>query len=148
MIGGGEAGRTEETAGFALAKTCKAHRSNVGAVLAEIGLHVGQEMVLFELWKEDGLKGGELADRLGIEPPTVSRMLGRLEGCGLLQRSRNPEDARSFRVCLTEKGRSLEGPVRDSWERVEERSFRGMSEGEKDLLKELLARVRKNLGAR
>jgi DNA-binding MarR family transcriptional regulator len=147
VIGAGETGRIRETAGFALAKTCKAHRANVGAVLAEVGLHVGQEMVLFELWKEDGLKGGELAERLGVEPPTVSRMLGRLEGCGLLERSRDPEDARSFKVCLMEKGRSLEGPVADAWERVEERSFRGMSDEEKALLKGLLARVRKNLGA-
>ena len=147
MVEAGETGRVEETAGFALAKTCKAHRANVGAVLAEVGLHVGQEMVLFELWKEDGLKGGVLAERLGVEPPTVSRMLGRLEGCGLLERRRDPEDARSFRVCLTKKGRSLEGPVTGSWRRVEERSFRGMSEEEKSLLKELLARVRKNLGA-
>lgn len=147
MIEAGGASRIEESASFALAKTCKAHRANAGAVLAELGLHVGQEMVLFELWKEDGLKGGELAERLGVEPPTVSRMLGRLEGCGLLERRRDPEDARSFRVCLTEKGRSLERSVAGSWERIEEKAFRGMSEEEKALLKALLSRVRKNLGA-
>ena len=145
MIGAGETGRIGETAGFALAKACRAHRTQVGAALAEVGLHVGQEMVLLELWKEDGLKGGELAARLGVEPPTVSRMLGRLEGCGLLERRRDPEDARSFRVCLTDKGRDLQGPVEDLWRRVEDRAFEGMSEEEKLLLKGLLSRVRENL---
>ena len=109
-----EAGRNtpvEETAGFALAKACRAHRANVGAALAGVGLHVGQEMVLLELWKEDGLRGGELAARLRVEPPTVTRMLQRLEGCGLVERRKDTGDARSFRVCLTEKGRALEGPV-------------------------------------
>ena len=145
-----EAGRNvpvEETAGFALAKACRAHRVNVGAALAGIGLHVGQEMVLLELWKEDGLKGGELAARLRVEPPTVTRMLQRLEGCGLVERRKDMEDARSFRVCLTEKGRELEGPVRERWGLVEERAFRGMSEEEKVLLRGQLARIRENLDA-
>jgi DNA-binding MarR family transcriptional regulator len=145
-----EAGRNvgvEETAGFALAKACRAHRVNVGAALAGIGLHVGQEMVLLELWKEDGLKGGELAARLRVEPPTVTRMLQRLEGCGLVERRKDTGDARSFRVRLTEKGRALEGPVRERWGQVEERAFRGMSEEEKSLLRGQLARIRENLDA-
>lgn len=145
MIRTGNAGRIGGTAGFALAKACRAHRARVGAALAEVGLHVGQEMVLLELWEEDGLKGGELASRLGVEPPTVSRMLGRLEGCGLLERRRDPKDARSFRVYLTDRGRDLRGPVEDLWRRVEEEAFEGMSEYEKLLLKGLLSRVRENL---
>lgn len=147
MIRTGNTGRIGETAGFALAKACRAHRTQVGAALAEIGLHVGQEMVLLELWKEDGLKGGELASRLGVEPPTVSRMLARLEGCGLLERRRDPEDARSFRVCLTDRGRALRGPVEDLWQGIEDRAFEGMSEEEKLVLKRLLSRVRENLSA-
>lgn len=147
MIGAGRTGRIGETAGFVLAKASRAHRARVGVALAELGLHVGQEMVLLELWKEDSLKGGELAARLGVEPPTVSRMIGRLEACGLLERRRDPEDARSFRVCLTTRGRDLQGPVEDLWQRVEDKSFEGMSEEEKLLLKRLLGRVRENLGA-
>ena len=147
MIGAGNAGGMEATAGFVLAKTCRAHRAQVGAALAEVGLHAGQEMILLELWKEDGLKGGELASRLGVEPPTVSRMIGRLEGCGLIERRRDPDDARSFRVCLTARGHDLRGPVEDLWTRVEERAFAGLSGAEKGLLTELLGRVRGNLSS-
>ena len=145
-----EAGRTtpiEETAGFALAKACRAHRAAVGATLGEVGLHVGQEMVLLELWREDGLKGGELAARLRVEPPTVTRMLQRLESCGLVQRRRDPDDARGVRVYLTERGRALEGPVTERWSEVEKKAFEGMGEEEKVLLRGLLAQVRENLGA-
>ena len=105
----------KESTGFALAKVCKAHRGNVGGLLAEHGLHVGQEMVLVELWESDGLRGGELAARLGVEPPTVTKMLRRLEDCGLVERRPDPSDARSFRVYLTDRGRDLEGPVAGCW---------------------------------
>ena len=135
----------KETTGFTLAKVCRAHRGNVGELLADVGLHVGQEMVLFELWREDGLRGGELAERLGVEPPTVTKMLRRLERCGLVSRSQDPEDARSLRVYLTEEGRSLEEPVVRCWERVEEKSLAGMSADERRTLHRLLTKVRANL---
>ena len=135
----------KETTGYTLAKVCRAHRGNVGEVLAEVGVHVGQEMVLIELWEQDGLRGGELADRLGVEPPTITKMLGRLEGCDLVERRRDPEDARSFRVYLTGEGRSLEGSVTRCWEEVEEKAFAGMSVGERRNLHRLLTKVRANL---
>ena len=135
----------KETIGYTLAKVCRAHRGNVGELLAEVGLHVGQEMVLIELWEQDGLRGGELAERLGVEPPTVTKMLRRLETCGLVERRQDSEDARSFRVYLTREGSSLEGSVARTWERVEEKAFAGMSVGEKRNLHRLLAKVRANL---
>lgn len=135
----------KETTGYALAKVCKAHRGNVGELLAEVGLHVGQEMFLIELWEQDGLRGGELAERLGVEPPTVTKMLRRLERCGLVERLQDPKDARSFRVYLTDEGRSLEGAVARCWERVEEKTLAGMSVGERRSFHRLLAKVRANL---
>lgn len=131
--------------GYALAKVCKAHRSNVGELLAGLGLHVGQEMVLIELWDQDGLRGGELATRLGVEPPTVTKMLRRLESCGIVERRRDPGDARSFRVFLTKEGYGLEEPVTRCWERVEEKTFAGLSPEERRSLHELLTKVRAEL---
>ena len=136
----------EETTGYLLAKVCRAHRANVGVLLARVSLHVGQEMVLLELWKKDGLKGSELADRLGVEPPTITRMLRRMERCGFVERRPDPADARSFRVYLTNEGRALEGPVARIWEEAEEKTLRGMSPEETLVLRRLLAQVRKNLG--
>jgi DNA-binding MarR family transcriptional regulator len=135
----------KETTGYTLAKAGRAHRRNVGELLAEVGLHVGQETVLIELWEQDGLRGGELADKLGVEAPTVTKMVRRLERSALVERRRDPEDARSFRVYLTGEGRSLEGPVSRCWERVEEEAFAGMSVGERRNLHRLLAKVRANL---
>ena len=117
---------------FALAKVCRAHRVYVGELLAEHGLH-------------DGLRGGELAERLGVEPPTVTKMLRRLEACGLLERRADPEDARSLRVYLTEKGRDLEGPVVRCWERAERTVLAGMNDRDRQTFRRLLDRVKSNL---
>ena len=135
----------KETTGYTLAKVCKAHRGNVGGLLAEVGLHVGQEMVLIELFEKDGLRGGELAERLGVEPPTITKMLRRLERCDLVERRRDPNDARSFRVYLTDEGRSLEGPVSRCWDRIEDETLAGMSVEERRDFHRLLTKVRANL---
>ncbi len=128
--------------GYALAKVCRAHRGNVGGMLAEFGLHVGQEMVLIELWQAAGLRGGELACRLGVEPPTITKMLRRLENFGIVERRPDPADARSFRVHLTPKGRDLEDPVTRCFRRAEEQTLAGLDPSERRELARLLAKMR------
>jgi DNA-binding MarR family transcriptional regulator len=130
---------------FALAKVCRAHRAYVGELLAEHGLHVGQEMVLVELWQDDGLRGGDLADRLGVEPPTITKMVRRLEACSLVERRADPEDARSLRVYLTGEGRALEEPVLRCWGRAEQTVLGGMNARDRQTFRRLLDRVRSNL---
>jgi DNA-binding MarR family transcriptional regulator len=134
-----------QNASFVLAKVCRAHRAYVGELLSAHGLHVGQDMVLVELWQDDGLRGSELADRLGVEPPTVTKMLRRLEACGLVERRTDPEDARSLRVYLTPQGRALEEPVVQCWERAEGTALSGMDAGDRQTFRTLLNRVRRNL---
>jgi DNA-binding MarR family transcriptional regulator len=130
---------------FILAKACRAHRAYVGELLAEHGLHVGQEMVLVELWQGDGLRCGDLADRLGVEPPTITKMLRRLESCGLVERRADPEDARSLRVYLTGRAQALEEPVSRCWERAEQTVLAGMSTSDRQTFRKLLDRVKSNL---
>lgn len=135
----------DATVGFALARACKAHRGAVGDVLAEFGLHTGQEMVLSRLWEEDGLGQSELAERVGVEASTMSNMLARLERAGLVERRRGGADARSSRAFLTRRGMDLRGPVEEAWARVESRAFDGISPGEERVLRRALGRVRENL---
>lgn len=134
-----------ETTGYLLARACKAHRGSVGGALGEVGLHVGQEMVLSQLWRQDGLTPSELAGALGVEPSTVTNMLSRMQRAGLLERRRDPEDARCTRVVLTQKGRELRGPVERRWAAVEERALAGITAEEEVLLRGLLARIQSNL---
>jgi DNA-binding MarR family transcriptional regulator len=69
-----------------------------------------------------------------------------MESCGFVERRSDLTDARSFRVYLTEKGRTLEKPVSHIWEQAEEKTLQGISPEERLILRRLLAQVRKNLG--
>lgn len=63
----------DETLTYALIKVVKSHRNQIASALLPLGLHVGQELLLSQLWRQDGLTQGELIARLGVEPPTVTR---------------------------------------------------------------------------
>jgi DNA-binding MarR family transcriptional regulator len=49
----------------------------------------------------------ELADRLLLEKSTVSRMVADLERKGLVERERDPDNRRTYRLRLTDDGRAF-----------------------------------------
>lgn len=113
--------------------------------LAELGLHTGQELVLVQLWDDDGLRHSDLAQRIGVAPPTVTKVLTGMERAGLLRREADSQDARASRVWLTERGRSLRDPVEQLWQAVEGVVLRGLDRSERDLVQRALARMLDNI---
>lgn len=130
---------------YLLVRVAKVHRGLVAEGLAELGLHTGQELVLVQLWQEDGLRHSELARRLGVAAPTVTKVLRGMERTKLLTRQADSEDARASRVWLTEHGRSLRDPVEQLWEAVERRLLRGVDRSERVLIERVLARMLDNI---
>ncbi|WP_327394685.1 MarR family winged helix-turn-helix transcriptional regulator [Streptomyces phaeochromogenes] len=53
----------------------------------------------------------EIAERVHLSQSALSRLIGRLEKDGLVERCMCPEDRRGVRVALTPKGRTLHGEV-------------------------------------
>ncbi|MFD6286960.1 MarR family winged helix-turn-helix transcriptional regulator [Streptomyces sp. NPDC060205] len=53
----------------------------------------------------------EIAERVHLSQSALSRLIGRLEKDGLVERCMCPEDRRGVRVSLTAKGRTLHGEV-------------------------------------
>ncbi len=132
--------------GFRILQIHRAHRNRAEAALNELGLYTGQEMLLFQLWREEGLTQSELVDTARVDPSTVTKTLQRLEHAGLLERRQDAEDARVSRVYLTEQGRALEASVRQIWDDLETLTVQGLSDVEKALLHRLLDQMQNNLG--
>lgn len=96
----------------------RALRAEQGALLASHGLHPGQDALLMAVWDRPGSTQSQLAQRLGVEAPTVTRMVTRLERTGLLERQRDPDDARRLRIQPTARSRLIEVRVRKCWDEI------------------------------
>ena len=131
--------------GFQVLQVHKAHRSRAETALNKLGVHTGQEMILLQLWIEEGIPQSQLAASMEVEPPTATKMLQRMERAGLIERRPDPEDARISRVYLTERGRALEQPVLDVWKQLEAQTVAGLSLTEQALLHRLLMQILTNL---
>lgn len=125
----------------------RAHRARLAAMLAPHGLHAGQEALLLVVWAQPGLRQAALADRLGVEPPTVSRMLERLERAGLVQRRRDAHDGRLWRIHPTPRSRLLEASVRRGTEELEQLVRGTLGEGGSEHLRRLLVAATDALAA-
>ena len=126
----------------------RAHRARAQELLGALGVHVGQEMILFQLWKRDGLNQTELTSCLGVEPPTTTKMVQRMEASGLVERRADPSDGRVVQVWLSPRGRALEQPVTQAWQTLEAMTVAHLSAGERAILLELLSKVRLGLEPR
>src|SRR6266568_6916384 len=142
---GGVVRQIQDYIGFQLLQVHKAHRSRADAALNKLGLHTGQEMLLLQLWIEEGIPQSQLAACMEVEPPTATKMLQRMERAGLIERRPDPEDARVSLVYLTERGRALEQPVLEVWKQLEAQTVAGLSATEQALLRRLLMQVAANL---
>jgi len=75
--------------------------------LDQLGLTYPQYLVLNILWQEDEQTVGHIGEKLALESSTLTPLLKRLEGAGLLRRTRNPDNERQVIVALTDEGRAL-----------------------------------------
>ena len=76
-------------------------------LLEPMGLTHPQYLVMLALWEEAPLRVSQIAERLSLEPATLSPLLKRLEAAGLVHRERDPRDERAVSVSLTTSGRRL-----------------------------------------
>ncbi len=132
----------EETVSFLLARVTTAFRNQLERRMGEIGLHGGQVFVLLELWKQDGLRQVDLAKRLSLSAPTVNKTLKGLAEVNLITNSRIDNDARSTRIFLTDRGRSIRGEIEAQWLELEESCLSGLTETERLVLFDLLGKLR------
>lgn len=92
---------------FALYSATLALGKVYAPVLAGLGLTYPQYLVMLVLWREDGLTVRALGEQLHLNSGTLTPMLKRMEGAGLVRRSRDKKDERLVRTVLTQAGRDL-----------------------------------------
>jgi DNA-binding MarR family transcriptional regulator len=96
------------------------HRARAAAMLAELGLHPGQEAVLLQLDAYGPQNQRQLAEGARCEPPSITVMVRKLEAAGLVERHTAADDARAQVVSLTDRGRDVNERLRELWRELAE----------------------------
>lgn len=93
---------------FALYSATHAMQHVYKPLLDDLGLTYPQYLVLTALWNEDGQTVGALGRQVQLDSNTVTPLLKRLEGRGLVTRTRSETDERQVKIGLTDTGRALQ----------------------------------------
>ena len=121
-------------------------RTDLAARLLEHGLYAGQDQIMLALAAQDGMTPGQLAQQIGVKPPTVTKTINRLAAQGFVAKAGSETDARVALVSLTEAGRETLKVIEKSVKRNERSALRGFDKKERKALLKLLARMEANLG--
>lgn len=100
---------------------------------------------MLALAQEEGQTPGQLAERIGVRPPTITKTINRLAAQGVLEKTPSKEDARQAHISLTAQGRDAIKAIEKSVRKVDRQAFRGFDKKDKKMLAKLLGRVEANL---
>ncbi|MBB1609888.1 MULTISPECIES: MarR family winged helix-turn-helix transcriptional regulator [Pseudomonas] len=92
---------------FALYSTSLQMTKVYKPLLQQLGLTYPQYIAMLVLWEQDGITVGEISARMLTDPGSLTPLLKRLEGEGLITRKRSASDERVVELRLTDKGREL-----------------------------------------
>lgn len=129
----------------AITQAARSMRTALSRSLGDSGLYAGQDGVVLMLAEEDGMTPGQLAIRLGVKAPTMTRTIGRMEAQGFLERRADGTDGRLTKVHLTEAGLKSVEQIGRSVADCGSLAVKGFSDKEIRTLLKLLRAVEHNL---
>jgi DNA-binding MarR family transcriptional regulator len=97
----------EDQVCFALAIASRSVNAAYRPILEPYGLTHPQYLVMLALWEHSPRSVKQLGVELQLEPATLSPLLKRLEGSGLVARNRATDDERVLLISLTDTGSAL-----------------------------------------
>jgi len=121
------------------------HRALADSLLAPLGLHTGQEVLLLELAEQGPRSQAQLAASSGCEPPTITGSVRKLEAAGLVVRRPSATDGRVTMVELSAQGHDLLPRLRAAWRQLAEQTVAGLTSTPLDQLTATLVDVAASL---
>jgi DNA-binding MarR family transcriptional regulator len=112
-----------------------------------LGLTAAQARLMVSLERHPGENQAFYADRLEVEPITLTRIVDRMEAAGWVVRKPDPTDRRAWILQLTGKSRAIVTQLQAIIDEVMERVLDGLAPKERETLAQLLDRIGSNLTA-
>ncbi len=135
-----------EPIGLQLTRTAKLVNRAFDAALGEAGGTLPLWLVLVSLKGQRHGAQRQLAQAVGIEGPTLTHHLNRMETAGFVTRTRDPENRRVHRVELTKKGEGAFQRLLTAVIAFDQRLRAGFTDREIAGLSGMLTRLRANVG--
>lgn len=125
----------------------RAYRSTADKVLADYGLSQATAWpVIITGRLGDGVRQGALAEALGVEGPSLVRVLDQLVAANLMERREDVHDRRAKTLHLTEAGNALRQQVENVLARLRRTLFKGVDEQDLDACLRVLDTLKGALG--
>ncbi len=123
---------------FMLAKAYQKAHGRFKAQLRPYDLTNLQHLVLEGLWYQQGVTAAELGKLLVLDKATLSGVLDRMFESGWIEKARDPDDGRVFRLSTTPKAEALKKELIDLRTKANEELLEGFTPEEKVVFKRLL----------
>jgi MarR family transcriptional regulator, transcriptional regulator for hemolysin len=130
---------------FTINDVARMLRTYADHMAGQYGVTRAQWAVLARLDRFEGLKQSELAEMLDLQPITLTRLLDRLCGNGLIERRADPNDRRAKRLFLTDAARPVLEQLGALGEEVMTATLAGVSRESVENIVAQLAVVKENL---
>lgn len=134
----------DHSVGFLISDTARHIKRLLYQRLALHGVRNGAWFVLRALWEREGITQRELADRLGMAPPSMLQMLRAMESDGLVRFEKDAADRRKLRVFVTDLARQKKPQLLQVAAESNHDILEGLSDAEEALLRILVRKVRQN----
>ncbi len=136
----------DNSVGYWICITSQAMRRALDAELSREQITFRQWEVLAWLSHSGEIAQGELADRMGVEAPTLAGIIQRMEKAGWLERTNCTEDRRRKKLHATDKAEAVWSRMVECCRRVRLQAIEGIPQEELATLKTVCERIRANLG--
>lgn len=137
----------ETNIGYLLSDSGRLLRKTFDERVRSLGLTAVQARLLMSLVKFPDNNQAFYAERIEVEPITLTRIVDRMEEAGWVERVFDPNDRRARLLHLTDKSREIVEPLRGIVDALVEDMAEGLTAQEQDMLARLLEKVSANLSA-
>lgn len=131
--------------GFLLMETSKQLKYQLNNALQPLDITVQQWAVLQQLFvaqqRQETSNAVLIAKRLGMDKPTISAIIKRMEAKELLTRRRDTSDTRKFQLNLTDKGLQLYGTAEKISQEVLTHYLQPLTGSQQEQLRDLLIQL-------
>ena len=137
----------QNSPGFLINRTGRIFAKSLDIELrSKVGVTFGQWKIIVMLSEQDGLTQKEIADRIGVEGPTLIPMIDKMEKDGFLRREADPDDRRNNKIRRTQKAEVMWEKMTECVLEVRKRAMKNIRPEEVDILREVLNKIYDNLG--